>query len=493
MKRDSAKLLRGLTSMQTEHFSRRDLVLCAFLIAIYFVAGRLGLKLAFVHESVTAIWLPSGIALAAFVLLGYRVWPAILIGAFLVDATSSGQILTSIGIAVGNTLEGLAGAYFLNRYARGAKAFNTAEGVFKFVFLGCIANTLMSATVGVGVLYLAGLAAWPDLGYLWLTWWLADGIGVLLVAPFLILLFGTPHHPLDWRETLELVGLILGLILVALLVFSPLSLTLNQRDFVQVWLCVPFLIWGAFRFCQLEAAGITLILFGSAIWGTLHGFGPFVNPDMNVALLHLDTFIGVICTMTMAVAAMVAERRRTEEGLIGFQSIMHEAVEEKARDLAATIETLQEEVLNRLRTESALRESNERFKQVAENIHDVFWLMDVVEERVLYVSPAYETIWGRTCNSLYVDAHSWIDAVIAEDQERALIFFERANQTSKFEAEYRVQRPDGSVRWIWDRGFVIPDASGRTCRIAGLASDITERKQLEKELERAQIRRGETE
>lgn len=492
MNRDGAEFFKSLKSMPAEQFTKRDLALCTFLIAIYFVAGRLGLKLAFVQPSVTAIWLPSGIALAAFVLLGYRIWPAILVGAFLVDASSSGQVLTSTGIAVGNTLEGLVGAYLVNRFARGAKSFNTAEGVFKFAFFACVVNTSISATMGVGVLYFAKLASLPEVGYLWVTWWLADGIGILLVAPFLILVFGTSHHPMDWRETMEVMALILGLIIVSLLVFGPLSLTLNQRQFVQVWLCVPFLIWGAFRFCQLEAAGITLILFGSAIWGTLHRYGPFGTPDMNVALLHLDTFIGVICTMTMAVAAMVAERRLTEEGLIGLQGIMHEAVEKKDRDLAATVETLQEEVGSRLRIEKALRDSNERFEQLAENIHDVFWLLDAVEERILYVSPAYETVWGRTCSSLYADAHSWVDAVHPEDQECALEFFDRVSERSKFEAEYRIQRPDGSIRWIWDRGFIIPDASGRICRVAGLASDITEKKRLEQELERAQILRGET-
>lgn len=490
MNADTVEFFKSLKATAPEKFSKKDLALCAFLIAIYFVAGRMGLNLAFVQPSVTAIWLPSGIALAAFVLLGSRIWPAILLGAFLVDATSSGQIFTSIGIAIGNTLEGLAGAYLVNRFARGAKAFNTAEGVFKFAFFACVANTCISATMGVGLLYLAKLASWPEVGYLWITWWLADGIGILLVAPILILVFGNSHHPLDWRETMEIMTLVLGLVVFALLVFGPLSLTLNQRQFVEVWFCIPFLIWGAFRFCQLEAAGITLILFGSAIWGTLHRYGPFAMPDMNVALLQLDIFIGVICTMTMAAAAMVAERRLTEEGLVGLQGIMHEAVEKKARDLAATVETLQEEVGSRLRVEKALRDSNERFEQLTQNIRDVFWLLDAVENRILYVSPAYETVWGRTCTSLYADAHSWVDAVLPEDQECALEFFNRVSESSKFDAEYRIQRPDGSVRWIWDRGFIVPDATGRTCTVAGLASDITEKKLLEEELERAQIQRG---
>jgi len=107
------------------------------------------------------------------------------------------------------------------------------------------------------------------------------------------------------------------------------------------------------------------------------------------------------------------------------------------------------------------------------------------------VSPAYETNWGRSCESLYADTHSWLDAVHPEDQELALNFFDRETKSDTLEAEYRIVRPDGSVRWIWDRGFVIRDESGRISRLAGLASDITERKQLGQSFSAARERRPE--
>jgi PAS domain S-box-containing protein len=112
--------------------------------------------------------------------------------------------------------------------------------------------------------------------------------------------------------------------------------------------------------------------------------------------------------------------------------------------------------------------------------------MDAIEGRVVYVSPAYETVWGRPCQSLYTDPHSWLDAVHPEDHERALTFFDQETLDSRYEAEYRIVRPDGSVRCIWDRGFIVRDERGKISRIAGLASDITERKQLEWELQEAQ-------
>lgn len=221
------------------------------------------------------------------------------------------------------------------------------------------------------------------------------------------------------------------------------------------------------------------MLFGTAIWGTMHGFGYFVAPDLNASLLNLDVFLGVIGTMTLAVAAMVAERRGIETKLLGIQSLLQGAVEGKDRDLASVVETLHSEVLERDQAENALRASHDRFRLLMDRIPVVFWLLDTIEERILYISPAYETVWGRSCDSLYSDAHSWIDSVHPEDHEVALTFFDRNRKNDRFEEEYRIVRPDGSVRRIWDRGFVIRDEAGRICRVAGLASDVTEKKSSE--------------
>src|SRR3989449_11070482 len=111
------------------------------LAAIYLLAGKLGLLLAFVHASATAVWPPTGIALAAFLLLGYRVWPGIFLGAFLVNLTTAGSVATTIGIATGNTLEGLVGAHLGNKVAHGAPGFDHPLGVFKFATLAAISGT----------------------------------------------------------------------------------------------------------------------------------------------------------------------------------------------------------------------------------------------------------------------------------------------------------------------------------------------------------------
>ena len=133
--------------------------------------------------------------------------------------------------------------------------------------------------------------------------------------------------------------------------------------------------------------------------------------------------------------------------------------------------------------QAALRESEERFRQLAENIRDVFFLIDANDQRVLYVSPAYEEIWNESCASLYENIDAWRDAIHPDDKERITRSYEERIR-SGLDYEYRIVRQDGTQRWISDRVFPIRDESGRLKRIAGVASDITVRKKAEERIER---------
>src|SRR5439155_14344314 len=164
----------------------KSLLTFTILVTIYFVAGKLGLRLAFAHPNATAVWPPTGLALAAFLIFGYRVWPAIFVSAFLVNFTTAGSVATSIGIGAGNTLEGLVGAYLVNRFAGGCEALSHAESLFRFTVLAALVSTTVSASCGVASLSLAGFARWEEFGSIWLTWWLGDVAGDLIVAPVLL-------------------------------------------------------------------------------------------------------------------------------------------------------------------------------------------------------------------------------------------------------------------------------------------------------------------
>ena len=141
------------------------------------------------------------------------------------------------------------------------------------------------------------------------------------------------------------------------------------------------------------------------------------------------------------------------------------------------------DIEDRKRAEDARRESEEKFRQLAENIREVFWMTTPHLEEVLYVSPAYESVWGRSLESVRQRPQSFMDAIHSEDRERVVGILDGQRQQG-FEVEYRIVRPDGSVRWIRDRGFPVKDASGKVYRIAGVAEDITERKRVEMALQK---------
>jgi diguanylate cyclase (GGDEF)-like protein len=292
--------------------SSKELLLLVALTAVYFLAGKFGLKLAFVHASATAVWPCTGIALAAFLILGYRVWPAILTGAFLVNLTTAGSVATSVGIATGNTLEGVVGCYLVSRFAAGRRAFERAQDIFKFVFFAGMVSTTISATIGVTTLALAGFATWAKYGTIWTTWWLGDAVGALLVTPLVLLWWENPR--LNWtrRQIAELGALFLGLFSTCWVVFGG-RFHFAVKDYPFEYLCIPFLVWAAFRFGRRKAATAVCALAVIATWGTFHGFGPFARESVNTSLLLLQTFMGITGVTALVLAAEVTEHKRAEE------------------------------------------------------------------------------------------------------------------------------------------------------------------------------------
>jgi two-component system CheB/CheR fusion protein len=174
------------------------------------------------------------------------------------------------------------------------------------------------------------------------------------------------------------------------------------------------------------------------------------------------------------------------------RSIEHNAA--PIRDRAGRIKGMVivfRDVTERHRAEQAQKESEDRFHQLADHLSDVFWIHDLDSSKTGYISPAYESLWGRSCESLYKQPMSYLDAVHAQDRERALQAYRKLKCGEPTAEEYRVVRPDGTTRWVWDRGFPIRDESGRVVRLAGIAEDITERKRTEEELRESDRRKEE--
>src|SRR6266480_4673644 len=302
---------KGTWAMQSRRFS--GLPVIGILAIIYFVAGKLGLMLASLHASASPVWPPAGIALAALLLLGYRAWPAIFVGAFLVNVTTAGNVATSCAIATGNTLEALAGTWLVNRFAGGRNVFDRPPGVFKFALAAAI-STGISPAFGVTRLGVAGFADQAHYGEITLTWWLGDATGDLVFTPLALLWSVASKWRWNKKEAAEVGALFLLLVLLSGVVFGG-WLAVTARNYPIAFICGPIVIWTAFRFTQRETAAGIFILSAIAVWGTLYGFGPFVRETENQSLLYLQWWTAVLSITAMALSAGMAERRRVEEEL----------------------------------------------------------------------------------------------------------------------------------------------------------------------------------
>lgn len=281
------------------------------LAAAYFAAAKLGLSLAFVHASATAVWPPTGIAIAASLLLGYRVWPAIFGGAFLANITTQGSVATSVGIALGNTLEGVIAAYLVNEYARGANAFDRWPNVLRFVLFAGVVGPTVSATCGVTSLALGGYAEWTAYGSIAFTWWLGDAAGALVVAPLLVLARRTYLHWNRVRAS-EVVFHLVVLALVGQVVFGG-WFPGDVKNYELSYLCLPILVWTAFRFGPRETAAANALVAFLAVVGTLRGYGPFVREGSpNESLLLLQAFMAAVAVFDLSLAAVLSQRRHVE-------------------------------------------------------------------------------------------------------------------------------------------------------------------------------------
>ena len=286
---------------------RKTMALINLVLAlIYLLTGKLGLALAFLQPNATAVWPPTGIALAANLLLGYGVWPGILFGAFLVNYATAGTAPTSFAIAVGNTIEGALGAYLVNSFANGPAAFERPHDVLKFSLLAALLSTMVSATIGVATLSLAGFVDGGIIPWTWLTWWLGDVTGALIVAPLLVV--WSRKWKFLWRphRALEAGAWVVALIFVGQAVFAG-GYPFGAHDYPLEFLSIPLLIWAAFRFGQRATITAVFLLSMIALLGTLAGVGSFARASQNESLLLLQGFMATISVSSMALAAAVGD------------------------------------------------------------------------------------------------------------------------------------------------------------------------------------------
>ncbi len=586
------------------------------LATVYFLAGKYNLSPAEAHPKavtiVAALWPPCGIALAALLLWGIRLWPGVFIGAFLAYFTMLGSLSAALPIAAGCTVQTLTAAWLVNRLAAGRQAFERLRSATGFVVMAAVFSTLICATVGTTTLCLTGYSRLEEYPANWLTWWLANMTSDLVITPLLVLWLARPKFHWRWSKVLETAALSGTIVLVGIYVFlgrSPNS-SIEQMEY----LALPPLLWATFRFGMRGAVTALFFICGFALHGTLLGLGPFAMPDQQPSLSPLAAFMGIHMFMVIVsggvllLNAIVQERQQARKQLLllnrvgqvlleaadadeaasktlgilceeteceagmvwmadqatkqlscvnvwhsrSFRAAEFRAAARQARlapgsglpervwlngqpgwetdltkwegntwrstvlkaglhtafgfplrregavvgvleglcrggrlsdqDLLRSLAIISGELEkfgDRKQAESRLRESELRFRQMADNIHEVFWMTDPDKSEILYVSPAYEEIWGRTCASLYAAPKSWLEAIHPDERERVMTASLARQKLGGYDQVYRITRPDGSWRWIHDQAFPVHDHSGNVYRIVGVAEDITGQKLAE--------------
>jgi PAS domain S-box-containing protein len=439
--------------------SFRVLLRLAAITGVYYAAGRLGLSFAFINANASAIWPPTGIALASLLLFGLRCWPTVFVGAFLVNLTTSGAIAPSTAIACGNTLEAVLAAWFINRFANGRRAFETAGDLVRAAAFILLVATPVAASVGTLALLATDLATSEDVPVVWATWWLGDAAGAVTVAPLVLLWTEQPWlaalraRPVEALfATLTLIGLVVGVFGA----YTPAGID----HWSLAWLCLPVLLWMALRFGPKECVAGAMVVSVLAIQSTLDGHGPFAAHPPNHALLLLQCFIAVSTLAALATAAEARERRAREQELELLNRQLEERVRMRTADLARAQEHLEE----------------------AQHIaHTGSWEWDILTDRVWWSDELYR-IYGLDSSTFAASYDAFLARVHPEDVEPVRRHVTKAvSSGERMTFEHRIVRPDGSVRVLAAQADVVRGTNGRPLRLTGTAQDVTEQRRAEEE------------
>ncbi len=422
-----------------------ELVVRAALIAgAYCFAATLGLMFRSEPQKHAVFWPPNGLLLG-LLLLGDRrdrrlaVFTAALT-CLIANLVGGNSFAVSLGFTLVNIAEPGLACWLLYRLWRAPIRLQSTNEVF-LLFAVALATTFVTAFAGAAVVVL-GLGA-PDYWGVFASFWLSDAMGVMIVTPLLLVWAGarrTELKGLSVGRVLE--GGVLGALLVvlAVLIFDGAART-EHYLLSYPFPLFPLFVWVALRF---GLRGATAALLGVAlisIWYTGRGRGPFAEPGVpvTVRLLMVQFFVSTLGAGALTLGASLAERRAAQD---------------------------------------ALRESEERYRQVTETMEEAFWVLAPDRSATLYLSPAYERIWGRTCASAYADIMSFLEGVHPDDRARVRAALPKQIEGTYHE-EYRVVRPDGTVRWVRSRAFALRDETGTVVRIVGVSQDVTDRKEAE--------------
>jgi PAS domain S-box-containing protein len=412
----------------------------ALLATVYFSVAKLSLLLAIPPGYATAVWPPSGIALAAILILGLRFWPGVWIGAALANLTVESSFAAAAVIATGNTLEALAGAALIRRAIGAPGPFGRGEDVVKFVAIAGLCPVIAATTALIPLRLDHALPA-PELLWNWWTWWQGDTIGIIIIVPLIIgwqCRASVPWSSGKALEALCFAVLLLGATWVTFGSGSP-----GKAPYPLTFLIAPFVIWAAFRFGQREVTTANAVVCGLAIWYTVEQRSPFAPFSLNESLLLLLAFVSTVVVMGLVLCAAMGERRKAAE--------------------------------------ARLFESEERFQLMVRNVSEYAIFMLDADGRVISWNAGAERIKGYSANEavgLHFSRFYPDEDARAGKPQNALA---RAAEGRYRDEGWRM-RKDGTRFWATVVITAMHDTQGNLIGFSKVVRDLTDRKRAESEL-----------
>ncbi|MDE1860133.1 MAG: MASE1 domain-containing protein [Candidatus Micrarchaeota archaeon] len=409
------------------------------VLLVYLVAGKVGLSLALINSSVTAIWPPTGIALAALLIFGFRYWPVIYAGAFIVNFSTTGDIMSSVFIALGNTLEAYVAAFLVKRFANGISAFDTWQNTVKFG-LSAVPAAVVAATVGVTTLLLSGLTTYVAYALTWVTWFLGDFTGAVIFAPAIILLYRNPYFNYGEKPGEKLTFILLVIVLPAL-IFNTSIVAYHPG----AYLCLVLIGIIGMKYTPRETALAGIAIAMTAIFFTAHGVGPFIisGGQANTALLLLQLFVAILTLFGLVLAALT----KSEDNL--------------RRQLLAERNSLDLQVRY---MEAEMGQDKKHHGVILEPTKTGFLDLDL-ENHTSIRNAKHDQVYGHYSMLPSWNMDIFYEHVLPQDRKVAHKAYAEAYKTGKLSLECRIKWPDNSIHWIEIRGLVSFDEDHKPLRI----------------------------
>jgi signal transduction histidine kinase/integral membrane sensor domain MASE1 len=443
----------------------RTAALVGLLAVLYILVAKVGLLLATVGAQVTLVWPPTGLALAALLLGGLRLWPGVALGATLVNLSTGVSLATACGMGTGNTLEAVLAVLLLRRLDI-QPSLQRLRDVVALVALAAGVSTMASATIGVVSLVLGGVLPWSAAPDAWGTWWLGDALGNVLVAPALLVWATLPIRSLTPGRGGE-AALLLAATLGASLVIFEGWIGRTTLSLPLVYLVFPLMLWAALRFGPPGVVTLTLLVSALALWSTAHASGPFGHGGpLRDNLLHLQLFMGVVGVTGLLLASAVAERESALRRVRALNADLEQHVSARTAQLVAA--------------NNDLRASEGRLRAHLAATPDLQFTLNRAGEYRSYHAPDPAALYRTPEEFLGRDIHEVLPPALAEQTMQAIAQTLDSGLMHSFEYEL----PLGERPAYFEARLVVsgPDEVLATVR------DMTERREAEQALRASEER-----